>query len=155
MRSLGIRAVPTAVHWAVVEGTQSVPVLVASGIATAPKSFQGEAATLAWLRTTVADFLDQYDVASVAVRYPERVARGLNSEAAHRRSRVEGVVLEAAHSKGCQTMTGPLVTIGRHLGSKKPKRYLDDGELRGLDLTRLPDLRREAVLMAVSVLPRQ
>jgi len=43
--------------------------------------------------------------------------------------------------------------ISGRLGTKKAKKYIDSNELRGLDLSKIPTLAREAVLIAVAALP--
>jgi hypothetical protein len=50
--------------------------------------------------------------------------------------------------------TGALATISAKLGTKNAKKYIEAGELRGLDLSKIPPLAREAVLVAVAALPR-
>jgi hypothetical protein len=47
---------------------------------------------------------------------------------------------------------GALATISGKLGSQA-KKYVESGELRGLDLSKVPLLSREAVLVAVAALP--
>jgi hypothetical protein len=47
---------------------------------------------------------------------------------------------------------GALAMISGKLGSQA-KKYIDSGELRGLDLSKIPPPAREAVLVAVASLP--
>jgi hypothetical protein len=150
--ALGVRAEPRSLHWAVVEGTQTAPIIKAHDKADAPAAFD-EPAALAWFRSRMLHLIDTYHPVAVGVRYPEPAGRGGNRDSARERSRVEGIVLEAAHSRGLPVLTGALATISKQLGTKKAKRYIDDGDLRGLDLTSLPVPRREAVLVGVAQLP--
>lgn len=149
---LGVRAEPRTLHWAIVEGTQDAPILTANDKAEAPAAYD-EPSALSWFRARVLYLIDTYRAAGVGVRYPEPSGRGGNRDSARQRSRVEGVVLEAAHSRGLPVLTGALTTIAAKLGTKKAKKYVDDAELRGLDLSSLPPPRREAVLVAVAQLP--
>jgi Holliday junction resolvasome RuvABC endonuclease subunit len=149
---LGLRAEPTALHWAIVEGTRSEPILKAHDRAVAPASY-GEPAALAWIRSRVLHLIDTYRPDAVGVRFQESFGPGGNKASARQRSRVEGVVLEASHSRGLKVLTGTLSTIGAKLGTKHAKKYVDEAELRGLDLSKLPRQAREAVLIAVAQLP--
>ena len=153
-RILGIRAGPKAFHWAVVEGTQEAPSLLAQGKAEAPASYE-EPAAIAALRDRVLHLIDTYHPTAVGVRFAESFGGGAgNTDSARRRCRVEGVVLEASHSRGLGVLTGALSRIGAKLGTRTPKKYIEGGDLRGLDLSALPSPRREAVLVAVAQLPR-
>src|SRR5438445_196275 len=112
---LGIRAEPAAINWAVVEGSSERPLLRAHDKSAAPVQFS-EAESLAWLRLRVLDLLNQYAVQRVAVKYPENFRgpgagrRGVQ-ESEQKRLRVEGVVLEAAHSHNKQVIPGAWATI--------------------------------------------
>ena len=128
------------------------PVLIDHDKAEAPASFE-EPAALSWFRTRVLLLIDTHRPVGVGVRFPESFGRSGNRDASRRRCRVEGVVLEAAHSRGLAVLTGALATIGAKLGTKKPKKYIESAELRGLNLSSLPDQRIEAVLIAVAQLP--
>jgi len=150
---MGIRAEPRCIHWAVVEGTQTAPILKAHDKADAPVAFE-EAGALSWFRGRVLHLIDTYQPFAVGVRYPEPTARGGNKDSAKQRSRVEGVVVEAAYSRGLPVLTGALTTIASKLGTKKAKKYIESAELRGIDLSSLPAPRREAVLVAVAQLPQ-
>src|SRR5207245_5747131 len=71
---------------------------------------------LSWVRSRVLQLIDRYRPSAVAVRYPETFGPGGKSDAAHQRCRVEGVVLEAADSRGLPACTGALVTISAKIG---------------------------------------
>ncbi len=152
-RVLGLRADATKIYWAIVEGTQAQPVVVERDDATAPGTFT-DAQALGWFRDRVHLIIDKYAPHVVAVRLPEAMARGAG-DGFRRRLRIEGVLMEAGHAKGLAVNHGALATIASLLGTKakEAKAYLDDGDLRGLDLTSMARTLREAVLVAVASLP--
>lgn len=158
MRVLGVRAEPNSINWAVVEGTTAQPVLVQADNSAAPSSYD-EAACLAWYRDRILLVIDQLQVDRVAVRYPEPVSGRAGTRVAiqdsnRRRCRVEGVVLEAAHSRSKRVVVGALTTISSSLGTKSAKKYLNDDDLRGLDWSRYRQKNlREAILVAAAALP--
>jgi hypothetical protein len=129
-------------------------VLEASGSETAPETFS-EAESLAWVRQKAAYIIDTYKPEAVAVRYPERVARGFNKDSAKSRCRVEGVLVELSGAKNKIVVTGALNTFGKHLGSRSPKDELSSEELRGLDWSQHKGKVREGILVAVSLLPSE
>ncbi|MGA2336828.1 MAG: hypothetical protein ABSG08_15790 [Terriglobales bacterium] len=150
---LGIRAEPSAFHWAIVTGTPDQPVLHAPGTESSPKTFS-EAESLAWIRQRVLYILDTYKPVRVAVRYPERNAMGANTDSAKARCRVEGVVMEAASSKNVEVVTGTLATFGKHSGDHSLKDDLDCEGFRGLDWSEYKTKGlREAIRVAASLLP--
>ncbi len=150
-RSLGVRAEPDAINWAIVEGSQDAPVLHASGTEKAPAAYS-EGESLVWVRRKVAQIIQQYQPTGVAVRYPEPTARGANKDSARARCRVEGVVLEASGSHNLEIVTGTLNTISKNLGSKSAKNYLSSGDFRGLDWSKQKGNVQEAILVAASIL---
>jgi hypothetical protein len=154
MVAIGFRVEPKAVHWAVVRGSKDAPVLVADGSIPAPKTYT-EAAKLTYFRDRVATIIDQHQPAIAAVRYPETFggSRGQTSQQA--RSRIEGVLLECANSKGLGVITGALKTISSKLGSQSAKAYLVQDELRSLDWSRKGANVREAILVGVAALGDQ
>ncbi len=158
MRVLGIRAEPNSINWAVVEGTVTQPILVQAQNASAPTSYD-EAACLGWYRDRILLIIDQLQVDRLAVRYPEPFGGRAGTLVAvqdsnRRRCRIEGVVLEAAHSRNKGVRTGALTTISSSLGTRSAKKYLDNDDLRGLDWSEYRDKNlREAILAAVAALP--
>ena len=151
MRAIGFRAEPDAVTYAIVDGTLSAPTLVAFQRITAPATFK-EAAALAWYRERVRRVVQEYQPKRAAVRYPEPSARKGHPTSAHKRARIEGVVLEAMHAENLAIVTGPLATISARLGSESAKAYITQDDLRGLDWTKLNANAREAVLAAAAIL---
>jgi hypothetical protein len=151
---LGLRAEPEGFHWAVTTGTLQQPVLEGSGSETAPKSFT-EGQALAWVRQKAAHVIEVYKPNAVAVRYPERIARGFNKDSAKSRCRIEGVLVEVSSAKNLHVITGALNTFGKHLGSKFPKEDLASKDLRGLDWSQYKDKLREAILVAAALLPNE
>ncbi|MBZ5527322.1 MAG: hypothetical protein LAN71_05390 [Acidobacteriia bacterium] len=122
------------------------------GTETSPQVYT-EAESLAWTRQKVAHIIDTYNPTTVAVRYPERIARGANKDSAKSRCRVEGVLVEVSSTKNKVVVTGALNTFGKHAGSKSPKDDLVSKDLRGLDWSEHKDKAREAILVAASLLP--
>jgi hypothetical protein len=154
MKSLGIRAEPNTVHWAIAEGSAAAPILVAIDTAEAPAAYE-EGAALSWYRDRIGFVIDQYKPQIMAIRYSEPIGKSRGSDAAHQRSRLEGVILECGDSKNLKIVAGALVTITKNLGSDSAKKYLDQENLRGLDWSKYSKNKREAILAAVSVLPAQ
>jgi hypothetical protein len=150
-RALGVRAEPSAINWAIVEGDQDHPTLLCADDARAPATYD-EARSLSWYRSLVIQLIDEHDPQVVAVRYPEPKGRATQGDTPRRRSRIEGVVLEAAATAGKQVLTGALVTISARLNTKSAKQYLEEEELRGLDWSKHNPQRREAILVAVAAL---
>jgi hypothetical protein len=151
-QALGFRAEAQQVYWAVVEGTRDEPILVAHDKVAAPVGLN-EAPALSWYTDRVRLLVNTYKPDAAGVRFAEPNARGSNKEGARRRSRIEGVLLQAIDSSGLGVTTGALAKISARLGTKKAKNYVDTGKLRGLDLSKLPTPAREAILVAVAALP--
>lgn len=154
MKAIGFRAEPSAISWAVVEGSKDQPVLVGYGKEEPPKTFD-EAAALKWFREKVQHIVNTYSPNVAAVRYIETFQpHKVQVVPLGQRCRIEGVVIEAVRSSGInQILTGPLATIAKNLGSKTPKHYLESSELRGLDWSKHKPYQREAILAAASALP--
>lgn len=151
MKVLGVRAEPRLVHWAVVEGTASAPVLVAHDKAAAPVNLD-ESQALHWYRARILHLLDEYKVTAVAVRSAESFGRRGNSDPDRHRSRIEGVALEVAAARALPATASALKAIASNLGTKSAKAYLEEDDLRGLDWSTLNANRREAVLVAAAAL---
>jgi hypothetical protein len=150
-RALGFRAEAKQLHWAVVEGTRDIPIVVGRDIIAAPISLD-EAPSLSWYSSRVKLLVETYEPTVAAIRTAESIARGSNKEGPRRRQRIEGVLLQTIDSCGIKITIGQLAMISGKLGSRA-KKYVEGGEFRGLDLTKLPEPSREAVLVAVAALP--
>jgi hypothetical protein len=131
-RALGFRADAKQVHWAIVEGTRRVPILVAHDKAAAPVNLE-EAPAMTWYSIRVRHIVQTYKPDVAAIRSVEPIARGSNKEGARRRLRIEGVLLQTLDSCGLQVTIGALAMISGKLGSQA-KKYAASDELRGLDL---------------------
>ena len=80
------------------------------------------------------------------------MARGGGKEGPKKRLRIEGMLLLTMDACGLKVTIGPLAMISGKLGSRA-KKYLEAGEVRGIDLSKLSTEDREAVLVALSALP--
>jgi hypothetical protein len=150
-RALGFRAEPKQIHWAIVEGTRSDPILVAYDRASAPVNLD-EAPALSWYTSRVKLIVEKYKPAVAMIRTAESVARGSHMDGPRRRLRIEGILLQTIDSCGLKVSIGALAMISGKLGSRA-KKYIDSGELRGLDLSKIPLPSKEAILVAVAALP--
>jgi len=152
--AVGFRVEPELVHWAAVDGAADTPTLVAADEIRAPQHYD-EAQALAHYRDRVLHVLSQYSPSVVGVRYPESFPARSATESTRRRSRIEGVILEAAASQSIRVITGALVTIAKNLGAtsaKQAKGYLEHDAFRRLDWAKYRPHHREAILVAVSAL---
>jgi hypothetical protein len=150
-RALGFRAEAKKIHWAIVEGTRRVPILIAHDSAAAPVNLD-EGPALSWYGSRVKHIVETYKPAVATIRTAESVARGSNKDGARRRLRIEGVLLQTIDSCGLKVTIGALAMISGKLGSQA-KKYVDSDELRGLDLSKIPLPSKEAILVAVAALP--
>ena len=107
--AIGIRVEAELFHWAAVEGEPDAPILIAADEVSAPETYS-EAASLSFYRDRTFHIFDQYRVSVVAVRYPEPSAPGPATDSARKRSRIEGVIMEAANSRALSVVTGAFVT---------------------------------------------
>jgi hypothetical protein len=149
-RALGLRADAKTIHWAVVEGTRDVPILVAHDKAAAPVNLE-EAPSLSWYSSRIQHIVKTYGPSVAAIRSAEPFAQGSNKEGPRRRGRIEGAMLLTLDSCGLKVIIGALAMISGKLGSQA-KKYVSSDELRGLDLSKIPILTREAILVAVAAL---
>src|SRR5712692_3959222 len=76
MKTIGFRAEPFTVNWAVVEGSKGTPVLIGADEEKAPATFD-EPARLKWFRERIQHLLQTYSPAVAAVRYPETFQRSI------------------------------------------------------------------------------
>jgi len=152
-RVLGLRAEARQFFWAVLEGTQDAPLVAAQDKAIAPAGAD-EASALAWFRGRARHLFEAYKPDAVMLRTPEFSARAGNTDGARRRLRVEGVLLEVSHAAGLKVSAGALVTISSNLGTRSAKKYLEAGEVRGLDISKQATPAKEAILVAISGLPK-
>lgn len=151
-RVLGLRAEPSAINWAILSGTLEAPILEACDKEIAPAAY-GEADALVWLRERTVHIIETYGPGRVAVRFPEPTALGANKNSAKSRCRVEGVIVEASRALALKVVTGALNTFGKRFGSGSAKQDLEKENLRGLDWSKYDRNRREAILVAISLLP--
>ena len=151
MSVLGFRAEPACIHWALVSGSTETPVLEDHDQATAPVH-QTEAQRLTWYRDRILYLIEAHQPRKIAVRYAESFRpKGAKSDTGSR-SRIEGVILEAANSVKLPVLTGGLQTISSKLGTQSAKKYLESDDLRGLDWSSVSKNCKEAILIAAAAL---
>lgn len=152
-RTIGFRVEPGLINWALLEGTSEAPVLAAPPGKLASPATYTEPQALSFYRERILLLLTEHAPDTVAVRYAETFGRQGVRESDYRRCRIEGVILEAANSKGIKVITGALASISKNLGAKAAKHYLEGNDLRGLDWAKYPAKNmREAILVAASAL---
>jgi len=153
MKTIGLRAEPDAFNWAVSEGTQEIPILIAVERVAAPSGYL-EPEMLNHFRNRLLHILQTHSPEHAGLRTPESVARA-GGEPARKRLRLEGVLLAASSESGLSVTLGALVTVNRLLGSKSAKLFLNSTEYRGIDWSKYPQVKREAILMSASLLPSE
>lgn len=153
-RALGLRGTPRGVHWAVVEGTQLAPVLVAHEPAEYPKGLE-EPDGLVWTRRRLLDVIQAHSPSICVVRLAEPVGMGAGKSPAKQRNRMEGVLLEACRDRGLETHSGALATIAKKLSTTTQiaKGYVGGGDFRELKLNSMKKESREAVIAGIAGLP--
>jgi hypothetical protein len=70
---LGVRAEPTAFHWAVVSGTSHTPVLEDSKIEAAPSAYT-EGESLSWIRDRILQIIDKQGKSGLFPQSPKKIA---------------------------------------------------------------------------------
>ncbi|CAN90306.1 hypothetical protein sce0149 [Sorangium cellulosum So ce56] len=150
----GLRVEPTAIHWAVVDGTIDRPVLVDAKTTSAPKGWD-EPARLNWYRKELTRILNLYQPRRLAVRDAEAFGPKGRNKSLQDRARIEGVAIELAYSLGVEVQSGAMKTISARLGSKAGKKHIAEDDLRGLDWSEYDDKQREAIMSAASLLEQQ
>jgi hypothetical protein len=155
MKAIGFRAEKDTIHYAIVEGTKHEPVLVADDKIVAPLTYS-DAQAMSYFRDRIRTLVEQYKPSAAFVRYgetflPKKVAPNVLASMLAR-ARIEGVILESINSHKINIVGASLSGISSKLESKHPKSYLENGDLRGVDLTGKPQPRQEAILVAVSAL---
>jgi len=149
VRTIGFRAEPNALNYAVIEGTVRAPCLIAHAKISAARNF-GEAESLVWYRKRVEIVIEEFKPTYAVVRCPEPFAKVGKPTSIYQRVRIEGVVAEVAHKMGLQVEVEALVTMSARIGSESAKSYLSQDDLRGLDWSSLNVNVREAVLAATA-----
>lgn len=152
-RVLGVRAESDAFSWAVVEGSEDDPVIVAQDKAKVPVAHKDPEA-LMWCRERLHYLIEHYGVDTVAVRAPENIARG-TGEGFRKRLRIEGVLLEASRARVSEVHLAALTKASARLGTKSAKHYVEHGDIRGLDISSFNMAIREAILFAVAFLHKK
>jgi hypothetical protein len=143
--------------YALVQGTKENPVLLEDDKFSAPLDYS-DAEAMAFFRDRLLSIFKKHEPKTAFIRYgetflPRKPAPNILASM-FARARVEGVILESAHSEGVKIVGASLAGISSKLESKRPRAYLGSGDLRGLDLTGRPVARQEAILVAVSALEK-
>jgi hypothetical protein len=146
MRTIGIRARPDVVTFAVMNADKSFSTVERIHM---PKSFEPPEA-LKHLRSILLDVLSEYKIQAAGVRVTEPLSKSLNVE----RIQIEGVIQEAfASSDLLGYYVGQISSISARLGVDRTqfKRMVDDG-VNVLDIAGWASMSkeaREAVLCAL------
>lgn len=148
MKAIGLRAEPDGFNWAVVEGVQEAPVLLAVERVAAPSGYS-EPEMLNYFRARLCHIIQTHGPEHVGLRTPESVARA-GGEPARRRLRLEGVLLAVGAELSLAVTFGAIVTVNRLLGSKSAKLFLNSDEYRGINWSKYTQVKREAILISTA-----
>ncbi len=160
MRVMGLRAERDTVHWALVSGTLSAPVLMAHDRLLAPEDLT-ERDYLAWFRAKVYALLENVRPDSVAIHLAdlEVVAESKLSpkalSAIVKRARIEGVLLEACRPR--QARTPPIPTAPAVNGRNSPpsRKHFTSSDGSPVDWREISSTsRRQAILAAAALLEK-
>ena len=149
MSSIGLRADNGKLYWAILSGTASAPVVDASDVINAPKTYT-DANSLSWFREKTISLINTYKSTRGAVRTIEPKARA--NQSFYCRLRLEGVCLEALISQGLEAKLTLHSTMTADLESRSTKKYVEAGHFRGIDLTLYSDKIADAIMAGASVL---
>ncbi|MFS4516831.1 hypothetical protein ACMFLR_23530 [Delftia tsuruhatensis] len=153
MKSIGIRATPSSIHFSiycnkakVVINTEEVKIPLAL---TTPLG-------LKYIRSTILDILREYEIENACIRATEPSAQKPSIE----RLQIEAVIQEAfASSDLCRYYVGHISSISKNLGIQRTKfKPMVDGESNDLNIQNWDILKkeqREAVLAAIGAIETQ
>lgn len=156
MRTFGFRAEKDKVFYAIVEGSQDEPVLLEHDKFSAPTSYSLPQ-QLSWYRNRVQTLIQRHSPSSVCVRQAEtRIPRKPSVKALESmftRAKIEGVLLEAVDNTNTDIHSGKMQNLASKLGSRSAKKYLENNNIRGVDLEKIKNnSMKEAILAAIAVL---
>ena len=136
MRSMGLRAEKNLFWWVVVSGDAKSPVLEGVDKIRCPRSYD-EARMLSHFRERILSLFAEQKPDAVSLKRPEVFKRrASNVSSMDTRLRVEGVLLEAAHSSGKTTEALLWTQVSKGMGSDSAKQYVErGGEVRGITLS--------------------
>jgi hypothetical protein len=146
MRSIGIRAAPQSVTFAVYDSEEEKLINVED--LRVPRAFYVPDA-LKYIRSNLLDILREYSIESAGIRVTEPSAQSFNIS----RIQIEGVVLEAFASSALKSYyIGQISSISKRVGIERAdfKAFIDGS--RSWPIEGWPDLKkeqREAVLCAI------
>ena len=154
IRSIGLRATPSRIHYAVVESQSPFDhvELLALGALAVPAALELPD-RLSFVRTTILDIIAEFEVRRAGIRLIEYTAKTKPVE----RLNLEGVLQELLSSSEVEGyFAGAIARIGGLLGESdktKVKRYFDGETFMGVQGWNTRSLEeREAVVTAVAAL---
>lgn len=154
IRSIGFRATPSMVYFAVVEGpvTLDQAEILTVGSLTAPPALELPD-RLSFVRTTILDIIAEYDARRAGIRLIEYTAQTKPVE----RLNLEGVLQELLASSGVEGyFAGAIARIGGLLGEAdktQVKKYFEGEDFMGVERwARRAVEEREAIVTAVAAL---
>jgi hypothetical protein len=154
LRSIGLRATPSTVYYAVVEGrsTSERAELLTVGSLPVPTALELPD-RLSFIRTTILDIIAEFEARRAGIRLIEYTAQTKPVE----RLNLEGVLQELLSSSGVEGyFAGAIARIGGLLGESdktRVKQYFEGEEFMGVEgWDRRPVEEREAIVTAVAAL---
>ncbi len=155
MRAIGFRAEKTVVHVATVDDSSDPPHCSFQKFAIDAKKPTAE--ELTHLRVAVVNAIDTFHPDCVGVRTSDQPKVMRYFQSYLDRARVEGVIMEAAASKGLTVTAGPATTIKSGMGTKHSlKKYANLDKVREIDLSgHKNESDREAVYAALAAIGRK
>jgi hypothetical protein len=152
--SIGIRSEAAAFSWAVVEGSLETPIMLSLGKEICPQSLEAdEPACLHHLKTRFEFQIQKFSPTTAGIRTIEPIAPGGSSNSAKRRLRLEGVLLLSCHGFCIAATCGTFANLTRRIGCKSAKLLLESDQYKAIDWQAYDKSKREAILMACSMLP--
>lgn len=153
MRSIGLRATPSKVFYTILEREDGALEVLTTSHVVIPDALEIPD-RLRFLRTTLLDIMDEYQVRRAGIRLMEFTARRVPWF----RVQIEGVIQELLASSPVERyFHGPIATIASLLGEadrRRIKTYVDGEEVfMGLNgWAELSQEERESVITAVAAL---
>jgi len=155
MVSIGVRCGSSEVYYIIIEGSIDEPNDLSHNKLKHPANLQMHEA-LAWYREQLHALLNEFNVQCCGLRTSEPIAKSMGAsarEGAIKRNYLDSIVMEAVASKGLPLLHGPMATLSAALETPKAKKFLDDGDFRGIKVWgRLSKEYKEAALAGTAAL---